>query len=118
VGWREVLLVVAATLLRRVVWCCGGWRETNGAGVERGCCILRSNAGKRKRDWQHVEQTREVRSAVEARQWCGMVADQFFRGWRRRLPVKAVLVDGGAYGRRALVEGIDGATFFYLLGIL
>jgi hypothetical protein len=34
------------------------------------------------------------------------------------LPVKAVLVDGGVYGRRALVGGIDGATFIYLLDIL
>jgi hypothetical protein len=73
---------------------------------------------KRKSGWQHVEQAREVRSAVEAGQWRGMVADQFFRVWRRRLPVKAVLVDGGVYGRRALVGGIDGATFIYLLGIL
>jgi hypothetical protein len=47
-----------------------------------------------------------------------MVADQFFRVWRRRLPAKAVLIDGGVYERRALVGGIDGATFIYLLGIL
>jgi hypothetical protein len=47
-----------------------------------------------------------------------MVADQFFWVWWRRLPVKAVLVDGGAYGRHALVGGINRATFNYLLGIL
>jgi hypothetical protein len=47
-----------------------------------------------------------------------MVADQFFWVWRRRLPVKVVLVDSGAYGRRALVGGIDRATFIYLLCIL
>jgi hypothetical protein len=38
-----VLSVAAAALLWRVAWLCGGWRETNGAGVERGCCILWSN---------------------------------------------------------------------------
>jgi hypothetical protein len=35
-----------------------------------------------------------------------------------RLSVKAVLVGGGAYGRRALVEGVYGAVFIYLLDIL
>jgi hypothetical protein len=38
-----VLPVAAVALLRRVAWLCGGWRETNGAGIEHGCCILRSN---------------------------------------------------------------------------
>jgi hypothetical protein len=76
VGRREVLPVAAATLLWHVAWLCGGWRETNGAGVERGCYILRSNTGKRKWGWQHVEQAWEVRSAMEEGRWRGMVADR------------------------------------------
>jgi hypothetical protein len=48
-----------------------------------------------------------------------VVADWFFRVWRVRLPVKAILlVDDGAYGRRALVGGIDEAFVTYLPGIL
>jgi hypothetical protein len=45
----RVLPVAAAALLWRVAWLCGGWRETNGAGVERGCCILWSN--EEEKDW-------------------------------------------------------------------
>jgi hypothetical protein len=43
---------------------------------------------------------------------------QSFWVWRVRLPAKAVLVDGGADGRRALVGGVDGAVLTYLLSIL
>jgi hypothetical protein len=43
----------------------------------------------------------------------------FFLVLRVRLPAKAILVvDGSAYGRRALVGGVDGAALTYLPGIL
>jgi hypothetical protein len=99
-------------------------RERN--GTDAGCCILPASAGMRRwNGWQrtgiagrwqgHLEWRRDVHEGVVGRG--GRAAEQIW--WLTGFPGLAgetdgESLDGGAYGRRALVGGVDVAVFTYL----
>jgi hypothetical protein len=61
---------------------------------------------------------RWLRAVVEAEQRCGCGGWSVFPGLVGETIGESHSVDGGAYGCRALVGGVDGAMFTYLLGTL